>query len=152
MVILNAHILNKLYGSEKLKHDAFRDRLIKFLIGEGLKSYNIPLPPVINRKIGKYNEIEFQEKRLHERHFPTSIPAAEGRKRKRPTQPCFVCNKLPVQEIEIPIQKNSFWCEDCGKPLCITPCFQIYHTKLDFKKDATNFRLHALAIPLDQSP
>lgn len=63
-----------------------------------------------------------------------------------------MCNKLPVQEIEIPIKKTSFWCEDCGKPLCITPCFQIYHTKLDFKKEATNFRLHALAIPLDESP
>ena len=41
-------------------------------------------------------------------------------------------------------QKTSFWCEDCGKPLCITPCFQIYHTKLDFKKEAANFRVHAL--------
>ena len=39
------HILKKCYGSEKLSHDAFRDRLIKFLTGEALKSYNIPLPP-----------------------------------------------------------------------------------------------------------
>ena len=68
-----------------ISHDAFKDRLIKFLIGEGLKSYNIPLPPVFSRNIGKYNEIEFQEKRLLERHFPTKIPAAEGGKRKRPT-------------------------------------------------------------------
>ena len=43
MVILNAHILNKCYGSKKLSHDTFRDRLIKFLIGEALKSYDIPL-------------------------------------------------------------------------------------------------------------
>ena len=85
MVIQNAHTLNKCYGSEKLSHDAFMDRLIKYLIGEGLKSYNIPLPPVISRKIGKNNEIEFQDKRLNERHFPTNIPAAEWRKRKRLT-------------------------------------------------------------------
>ena len=98
MVILNAHILNKCYGSEKLSHDAFRDRLIMFFIGEGLKSYNIPLPPVISR---------FQEKeRLNERHFPTNIPATEGMKRKRLTQPCFVCNKLPVQEIEIQTKRT----------------------------------------------
>ena len=108
MVILNAHILKKVYGSANLSHDAFRERLIKFFIGEGVKSYNIPLPPVISRTIGKYNEIEFQEKKLNERHFPTDIPAAEGRKRKRSTQPCFICNKLPVQEIEIPVKKLHF--------------------------------------------
>ena len=85
MVILNANILNKLYGSEKLSHDAFRDRLIKFFNGEGVKSYNIPLPPVISRKIGKYNELDFQEKRLNENDFPTNIPAQEGRKKKKLT-------------------------------------------------------------------
>ena len=50
MVILNAHILNKCYGSEKLSHDTFRDRLIKFLIGEALKPCNIPLPPSYQKK------------------------------------------------------------------------------------------------------
>ena len=58
MVNLNVHSLIKLYGTEKLSYDAFRYRLIKFLIGESLKSSNILLPPVISRKIGKYNGIE----------------------------------------------------------------------------------------------
>ena len=80
MVILNAHILKKYL--KKLSHDAFRDRLIKFLIGNGLKSYNIPLSLVISRKIGKYNEIEFQDKRLNERHFPLTSQQQKGGKRK----------------------------------------------------------------------
>ena len=34
----------------------------------------------------------------------------------------------------------SFWCEDCGKALCITQCFKIYHTEFDYKLHAMNFR------------
>ena len=51
MVVLNAYILNKYYGTEKLSHDEYRDRIIKFLIAEGLKSYTIPLPPIMSRRI-----------------------------------------------------------------------------------------------------
>ena len=41
MVILNAHILNKCYGSKKLSHDAFRDRLIKVFNWGGSESLTI---------------------------------------------------------------------------------------------------------------
>ena len=51
MVVLNAYILNKYYGTEKLSHDEYRDRIVKFLIAKGLKSYTIPLPPVMSRRI-----------------------------------------------------------------------------------------------------
>ena len=37
-------------------------------------------------------------------------------------------------------KRMSFWCEDCGKALCITPCFKIYHTEIDYKLHALNFR------------
>ena len=50
MVILNAHILNKLYVSEKLSHDAFRNRLIKFLIGEGFKVLQYSFTPSYQQK------------------------------------------------------------------------------------------------------
>ena len=32
------------------------------------------------------------------------------------------------------IKRTSYWCEDCRKPLCVVPCFKIYHTEMDFKK------------------
>ena len=57
LVILNAYILNKHYGSEKLTHNEYRDKLVKYLLEEGLKNYNIPLPPVISRRIGKYHKM-----------------------------------------------------------------------------------------------
>ena len=46
LVILNAYILNKHYGSQKMSHDEYRDYLMKYLLHEGLKCYKIPLPPV----------------------------------------------------------------------------------------------------------
>ena len=37
-------------------------------------------------------------------------------------------------------KRTSFWCEDCRKPLCITPCFKIYHTEKDYKKHGRFYR------------
>ena len=68
---------------------------------------------------------------MQERHFITNIPAAEGRKRKQPTRCCFVCSKLPG--LGTKSKRTSYWCEDCGKALCITPCFRLYHTEPDYK-------------------
>ena len=56
LVILNVYILNKYYGCEKLTHNEYQDKIVKYLLREGLKNYNIPLPPVISRRIGKYDE------------------------------------------------------------------------------------------------
>ena len=62
----------------------------------------------------------------------------KGEREKRPTRSCFVCSKLPG--LNCKPKRTSFWCEDCGKPLCITPCFKIYHTEIDFKLHALKFR------------
>ena len=50
LLILNAYILNKNYGCKKLTHDEYRDRTVKYLLGEGLKNYKIPLPLVLSKK------------------------------------------------------------------------------------------------------
>ena len=112
--------------------------MVKYLIRKGLKCYKNPLPPVLSKKIGRNYAIEHNAIRLSERHFITNIPAGEGRKRKRPTQTCFVCSKLP--RLNCKPKRTSFWCEDCGKALCITPCFKIYHMGIDYKLHAFNFR------------
>ena len=95
-------------------------------------------PPVLSKKIGRNHSAEHNLARLNERHFITNIPGGEGRKRKRPTRCCYVCSKLPG--INCKPKRTSFWCEDCGKALCITPCFKIYHTEIDYKLHASNFR------------
>ena len=131
LVILNAYILNRHYGSKKMTQDEYRDNLVKYLLREGLKCYSIPLPPVMSKKLGKKTISGQDTIRLQERHFITNIPAAEGRKRKRPTRCCFVCSKLPG--LGAKSKRTSYWCEDCGKALCITPCFRLYHTEHDYK-------------------
>ena len=138
LVILNAYILNKHYGSKKMTQDEFRDFLVKYLLREGLKCYKIPLPPVLSKKIGRNHDVEHNLARLNERHFITNIPGGEGRKRKRPMRCCYVCSKLPG--LNCKPKRTSFWCEDCGKALCITPCFKIYHTEIDYKLHGLNFR------------
>ena len=60
------YILNKHYECEKLRHDEYRDKIVKYLLAEGLKNYNIPLPPMICRRIGKYHKDEHDSKRLCE--------------------------------------------------------------------------------------
>ena len=142
LVLLNAYILNKHYGCQKMTHDEYRDKIVKYLLEEGLKCYKIPLPPVISRKIARRNTEEEEKKRLGERHFITNIPAGEGRKRKKPTRCCFICSKMEgLGGVTLKEKRTSFWCEDCRKPLCITPCFKIYHTEIDYKAEAKKYRM-----------
>ena len=56
------YILNKHYGCEKLTHNEYIDKKVKYLLAEGLKNYNIPLPPVISRRILKYYKDEHDSK------------------------------------------------------------------------------------------
>ena len=115
---------------------------MKFLLDEGLKCYKIPLPPVISRRIARKNTEEEEKKHLTERHFITNIPAGEGRKRKKPTRCCFVCSKMEgLGGVPLKEKRTSFWCEDCRKPLCITPCFKIYHTEVYYKEEGRKYRV-----------
>ena len=79
LVILNAYILNKHYGCEKITHDEHIDKIVKYLLAEELKNYNIPLPSVIIRRIRKYHKDEHNSKLLCEWHSPTLIPKVKGR-------------------------------------------------------------------------
>ena len=63
---------------------------MKYLLGEGLKNYKIPLPLV--KKKGKHHAGENNKTRLCERHFPSAMPKGEGKKRERPSRCCFICS------------------------------------------------------------
>ena len=45
LVILNAYILNRHYGLQRMTQDEYRDYLVKYLLHKGLKCYKISLPP-----------------------------------------------------------------------------------------------------------
>ena len=73
-----------------------------------------------------------------EHHFISNIPAGEGWKRKKPSKNCFLCSKIPGMDVKK--KRTSFWCEDCRKVLCISPCFRIYHMEKDFKRCGPIYR------------
>ena len=116
LVILNVYISSKYYGCEKLTHDEYRDKIVKYLLAEGLKNYNTPSLPVISRRIGKYHKAEHDSKQLCEWDFPTGIPKGDGRKREKLSRCCFICSKIPGEILKG--KRTSYWHKDCGKALC----------------------------------
>ena len=122
----------------------------RYLLGEGLKNYNIPLPPVISRRIGKYHKDEYDSKRLCEWHFPTLIPKGEAEKgRNLQGVVAFVAKYL-----------GRYW---RGKELltgakiverlCVL-CHvsKLYHTQRDYKLHAKNFRQGVLQVAISCMP
>ena len=130
LVILNTYIWNKHCGCEKLTHHEYRDKIVKYILAEGLNNYNIPLPPVISR-IGKYHKDEHDSKRLCEWHFPSHIPKREGRKREKLSRCCCICSKIPGEILK---GKRTYWCEDCGKA-----CVLCHVSKFTTHKQSTNY-------------
>ena len=101
------------------------DKIVKYLLAERLKNYNIQLPLVISRRIGKYHKDEHDSKRLCEQHFPTRIPKGDGRKR----------------------GKELLTGANIVERLCVL-CHvsKIYHTQTDYKLHAKSFRQEILEV------
>ena len=115
MVVLNAHILYQKSGG-----------------------VNARLPFILNlveKLIEKYKEKVQKRKgrpslgdttlRLTARHFMTRIPPTP--KKEYPKRKCHVCTARGVRK------ETSHHCVECDKALCIVPCFQIYHTVLNYQ-------------------
>ncbi|GFU15916.1 piggyBac transposable element-derived protein 4 [Trichonephila clavipes] len=62
---------------------------------------------------------------LTERHFLEVIAPSE--KKLRPEKKCYVCS-LKKNDTK---KETRYFCPDCDVGLCLTPCFKLYHTKLD---------------------
>lgn len=151
MVILNSHILHKKYGNAKKPHAAFRLEIVKHL----LKGAVVRLES--NRCFSKIDSPQ----RLQERHFISYMQrsdtgntgegnAGTGTLRKHPARTCTVCNLTEKDLIEMDIDSNlkpqkykytCYWCAKCKKAMCIEPCFELYHTVEDYKKEVVKFRI-----------
>jgi hypothetical protein len=126
MVMLNAFILNKKFGdNQKLSHYDFREQLAKELLREGCSEVEVRLS-LENRWLFDRNP-----DRLKGRHFPIKIP-----QRKRQT--CGVCRvtKRDQQQGKDTYRrrKTLFQCDSCELPMCLLPCFKLYHTKENYKE------------------
>ena len=114
LAIVNAYILYRQSQQDKyLTHEQFRLKLAKQLLltsgidttmnpGSSLSQRRTSLPP---------------QARLTERHFPSKLPKQLD---------CCVCSDRKKKR-----KCTSYCCEKCDVALCVVPCFELYHTKVD---------------------
>lgn len=126
MVLLNAYILNKKYGNEKLSHEEYMEYIANYLIDSSLEG------ATCTPQRSVYNNTD--KTRLVERHFPKRIQR-NPEKKSIPTPVCRGCNftrsqmaRLGYEPRSLPRKTTTYWCDSCEVPLCITPCFEAYHT------------------------
>ena len=124
LVVLNAYILYKKdNGSNSMSHVEFRLLLIERLISEYHK-------PEQHQRRGRPSLNDVNPLRLTARHFLKSLPPTAGKQ--QPTSRCKVC--CSHQKDSKKIRKETHYCcADCDVPLCVVPCFEIYHTRKNFR-------------------
>lgn len=119
--VVNAYILYRQSqpGKPQLTHERFRVELAKemlFKAGSDITSephQRHALPP---------------QARLHERHFVEKIPP---RSTGTPSQPdCCVCSNKRGRGRKT----STYRCKQCKVPLCVVPCFELYHTHVDLTR------------------
>ena len=87
--------------------------------------------------------------RLTGRHFITKLESVPGAAGKYPARKCVVCNFTTEQlnkkghiGLKLQFKYSSYCCHICGGvALCISPCFEIFHTVHDFKSASLTRRL-----------
>jgi len=139
MIIHNAYVLNKKFGSSKLEHDEYRDAIVQYLLKMGRNRGNLPKPAQQSMKI--QNDYLTQQ-RLTGRHFACFIDCKLGAKRMKPSRACHACN-TNIRGFNLKTKYTSYWCQDCKKPLCVSPCFEFFHKYVDYKTRAIEHRMGA---------
>ena len=114
MVILNAYVLNKTFGAQKLNHNQYRHYLATALLGVGTLD-----DPVDMQLPGNS-------------HYPERLPMST-KTGKIKTRICVYCKVTKPADIVIHGAKHTkastIICSRCKVPLCTYPCFALYHTK-----------------------
>ena len=132
MVILNSYLLNKKFGKKKLNKHDFIEHLANHLLETGSETVTV------HPKKSFQNFQTSALPRICEQHFPKRLSNKNGK-----TQPllCKACNFTSTQLSKtgyppqrLPRKTTVYWCKECESPLCITPCFELFHTYSDFRK------------------
>ena len=137
MTILNAYILNKKFGKKKMCKDDYVEYIANWLVDTSVEGITCRPKKQFNRA---------SSARLVDRHFPQKKPVRQGTKVQGIM--CKACNFTRKQltemghpEAVVPKKTSIYWCEECEIPLCVTPCFQIYHTNQDYRNESLAQRL-----------
>lgn len=117
----NSYVLYTKNGGS-MTHLEYRIKLIE----EYVEKYHIP---DFSSKGGRPSKTP-NPMRLKERHFLKSIPVTGSKS--RPTKRCVVCCSKRDGSGKRIRRESRYWCPNCEVGLCLEPCFEIYHTKLNY--------------------
>ena len=120
ITVSNAKII---YKKVREEHGRFNNDKFRLAVIEGLlDGYNRP-----QRTLGRLSGERLE--RLVGRHFPTKyLRVSTGGKTAYPE--CEVCSNRKVKR-----HQTTTYREECKVALCIEPCFQRYHTMVNYKID-----------------
>ena len=126
MVILNSYLLNKKFGKRKLSKHDYIEYIANYLVDTGTETLTC-----VPRRTFNPSNLE----RLTERHFPKHIPLRNGKLQGIVCRACnFTRSQITTMGFaaqNLPRKTTIYWCEECETPLCITLCFELYHTVSD---------------------
>ena len=122
MAVVNAYILYTVSTpAKKLTHEQFRIELARQLLLEA----SVDVCEDMHQRHGPLQRPLPPQSKLTERHFPDHLPCTPSGK-KGQTE-CTVCSKKKGRSRKT----TTYMCRQCKLPMCIVPCFELYHTKVD---------------------
>ena len=121
--IVNSYIMYCQHSTERrMSHELFRIELAKELIKA---SHTASSPSQEEPQHGPRHQRQQPLARLMERHFPGQYTrSSTGRQIQRC---CGVCSNKKGRGKKT----TTFYCKQCDMPMCIVPCFELHHTKVD---------------------
>ncbi|CAK9827897.1 PiggyBac transposable element-derived protein 4 [Anthophora retusa] len=117
MVVWNAYCLYQSSTATKLPFAKFHLNLIRQIL-ETYGKQKSDMKCLVTRNS---NNVE----RLTERHF-SSVYSNKAAKKKNQIRKCVVCSKQGKR------RESRYYCSQCDVGLCMVPCFELYHTKVDY--------------------
>ena len=118
MCITNAFVVYKeLHAGTNLQCSDFKLQLVKGMMTQS----NLPIYSVRGRPHSGPTP-----SRLHGRHFPMKIPSNPSAKKRQVQKRCTVCYENGIRK------ETIYQCDSCEIPLCVAPCFKMFHTQLRF--------------------
>lgn len=119
--IVNSYIMYcQKHQGRHLTHENFRVELAKDLLRAARTQ-----APSTDSPHGPHRQTLSPVSRLTERHFPGQLEkSAAGKQLQRD---CAVCSNRKGRGRKT----TTYYCKQCDVPLCVVPCFELYHTKTD---------------------
>ena len=140
MIILNAYILNRKYGTKKNVSSSIQNILLIISLQHHLKWQHVP------KRNPLFQIIILKQDSVERTSFPnwTQLLGQRGK--------CkvfnFTCEQLAHyghNDLQLCNKYSSHGCKTCSHiTLCITPCFKIFHSEVNYREQALAKRINEL--------